>query len=123
MAAKLTDLDGVMSLKAKGLLAFFSSIGTIYAKKRQMHRISYHNRRNYCGLLAISTTDTTGVVGQTKLDLSFTCMACKASKCNNNFLDKDLHTDELFSTKSICLLIDSKIYFSSASICHIINQG
>ena len=123
MAAKLTDLDGVMSLKAKGLLAFFSSIGTICVKKKQIHRISHQNHLKYCCLLVISTTDTTEVVGQTKLDLSFTCMACIASKCNNNFLNKDLHTSELISTKSICLLIDSKIYFSSASICLIINQG
>mgnify|MGYP001792579983 CR=1 FL=1 len=99
MAAKLTDLDGVMSLKAKGLLAFFSSIGTICVKKKQIHWISHQNHLNYCCLLAISTTDTTGVVGQTKFDLSFTCIAGIASKCNNNFLHKDLHTEELFSTK------------------------
>ena len=57
MAAKLTDLDGVMSLKAKGLLAFFSSIGTICVKKKQIHRISHQNHLNYCCLLAISTTE------------------------------------------------------------------
>ena len=94
MAAKLTDLDGVMSLKAKGLLAFFSSIGTICVKKKQIHLISH---LTYFCLLARSTTDTTGVVVQTKLDLSFTCIACIASKCNNDFLDKDLHSEELFS--------------------------